>query len=69
STSANYLGNLSQLTLFPSVSKTGKTDLGSVRSIPRKHFLQESTLLQFQVIELTLVKGDEVVEVAEEGAD
>ena len=55
--------HFSQLTLFPRVSKTTETKLRESRAIARKHFVKQCLLKNNESIVLTLMKGDEVVEV------
>ena len=58
-----------QPTLFPRVSKTGETELWHVRPFFWKHFLEQALFQFFDMIQLTLMKGDERVEPLEEAAD
>ena len=58
-----------QPTLFPRVSKTGETELWHVRPFFWKHFLEQALFQFFDMIQLTLMKGDELVELLEKGAN
>ncbi len=63
------MSQLPQLTLFPRVSETGEPPLWNTGTGLREHLLKKPALHQLRVFKLTLAKGDEVVDVAEEGAD
>ena len=54
-----------QLTLFPSVSKTAESDLRHIGTISREHSLQKRAFHFVQFVKLTLMKGDKEVEFIE----
>ena len=57
-----------QLTLFPRVSKTSKANFGYRFAILREHFFKHRFFEDDELVILTLMKGDEVVETGKEGA-
>ncbi len=58
--------NFPKLTLFPSVSKTGEANFGYQLAIFRKHFFQHRFLDVHELVILTLMKGDEVIQSVKE---
>ncbi len=58
-----------QLTLFPRVSETGKTNLRIQRTPFREHFVEHGFFQHAKLVILTLMKGDERVQTVEERAD
>ena len=65
----NDLEHLTGLTLFPRVSKTSKANFGYRLTIFREHFFKHRFFKDDKLVILTLMKGDEVVKVAEERAN
>ena len=53
---------LTELTLFPRVSKTSKANFGYRLTIFREHFFKHRFFKDDKLVILTLMKGDEVVE-------
>ena len=53
---------ITQLTLFPRVSKTGETNLWIQRTPFREHFVEHGFFQHAKLVILTLMKGDKVVE-------
>ena len=60
---------LPQLTLFPRVSKTSKANFGYRLTIFREHFFKHRFFKDDKLVILTLMKGDEVVELSKELAN
>ena len=60
-----FLKDFPQLPLFPSVSKSLESDFGDAAAIFRKHFFKHGFLQNLQLVILTLMKGDKVVEIRE----
>ena len=60
---------ITQLTLFPRVSETGKTNLRIQRTPFREHFVEHGFFQHAKLVILTLMKGDERVQTVEECTD
>ena len=60
---------LPQLTLFPRVSETGETNLRIQGTPFREHFVEHGFFQHAKLVILTLMKGDERVQMVEERAD
>ena len=58
-----------QLTLFPRVSKTSETNLGYRLAILWEHFFKHRLFEHDELVILTLMKGDEGVELSKELAN
>ena len=58
-----FLKDFPQLPLFPSVSKSLESNFGDAAAIFRKHFFKHGFLQNLQLVILTLMKGDKVVEI------
>ena len=58
-----YIRNIPKLTLFPRVSKTSKANFGYRLTIFREHFFKHRFFKDDKLVILTLMKGDEVVEI------
>ena len=54
--------NFPQLTLFPRVSETGKTNLRIQGTPFREHLVEHGFFQYAELVILTLMKGDKVVE-------
>ena len=63
------VGYLPQLTLFPRFSETFEAKLGDIFAFFWEHLLKQRLFYRFQLLVLTLMKGDERVELLEESAD
>ena len=61
--SGKGIRHITQLTLFPRVSKTSETNLGYRLAIFREHFFKHRFFEHDELVILTLMKGDEVVEI------
>ena len=60
-----YIRNIPKLTLFPRVSKTSKANFGYRLTIFREHFFKHRFFKDDKLVILTLMKGDEVIELRE----
>ena len=62
--SGKRIRHIAQLTLFPRVSKTSKANFGYRLTIFREHFFKHRFFKDDKLVILTLMKGDEGIEVA-----
>ena len=59
-----YISQFCNLTLFPIASKSFEANSRNFFTFCREHVLQEVFLQRLQLVELTLMKGDEIINIS-----